>query len=70
MALSRYTQKGERLEGLSDGAEPTSNIAGAYCLITFDAMMTGSYRANFLGWDNRIFTGDAFEHREHLLGVR
>src|SRR5882724_536221 len=56
MALSRCTQKGERIEGLSDDAEPTSNVAGACCLITADAMMTGSYLANFLGWDNRIFT--------------
>ena len=34
MALSRCTQKGERLEGLSDDAEPTSNVAGACCIIT------------------------------------
>src|SRR4029450_7535874 len=45
MALSRCPQKGERIEGLADDAEPTSNVAEAWGLITSDAMMRRSYRA-------------------------
>jgi hypothetical protein len=41
---------------LSDGAETTSSVAGAYCLITPDALLTPWYPANFLRWGNRIFT--------------
>jgi hypothetical protein len=52
MALSRCPQKGERIEGLSDDAEPTSNVAEAWGLITSDAMMRRSYRA--ISWDGII----------------
>src|SRR2546421_10985900 len=41
---------------LSDGAETASSVAGAYCLITPDALLTRWYPANFLRWGNRIFT--------------
>ena len=39
-----------------DCAETASNVAGACCLITPDAMMTRCYPAHFLRWGNRIFT--------------
>src|SRR4029434_8724530 len=52
MALSRCPQKGERIEGLADDAEPTSNVAEAWGLITSDAMMRRSYRA--ISWDGII----------------
>src|SRR5438445_3037238 len=41
---------------LSDGAETASSVAGAYCLITPDVLLTRWYPANFLRWGNRIFT--------------
>ena len=41
---------------VSDGAETASSVAGAYCLITPDALLTRWYPANFLRWGNRIFT--------------
>src|SRR5207253_10461248 len=43
---------------LSDGAETASSVAGAYCLITPDALLTRWYPANFLRWGNRIFTDE------------
>src|SRR5438105_12843345 len=43
---------------VSDGAETASSVAGAYCLITPDALLTRWYPANFLRWGNRIFTAD------------
>jgi hypothetical protein len=41
---------------VSDGAETASSVAGVYCLITPDALLTRWYPANFLRWGNRIFT--------------
>src|SRR5439155_16664913 len=51
---------------LSDGAETASSVAGAYCLITPDALLTRWYPANFLRWGNRIFTFGSLQVIEFL----
>jgi transposase len=45
------------------GAETASSVAGAYDLITPNAMMSRCSSANILGWVNRIFTIDMIDTR-------
>jgi hypothetical protein len=43
---------------VSDGAETASSVAGVYCLITPDALLTRWYPANFLRWALVPFDAD------------
>src|SRR5205823_4174391 len=56
MTIPRYRQTGARNVVWPTGSDTASSVAGAFCPITPDVMMTQCSTANFLGWVRRNFT--------------